>query len=74
MIYKYKTFEEAQSHLTKLLPRDHMELLSRTRDIAQGLHGRTKARQGIFKFKTLEEANRHRAEQAPESRPGGAGE
>ncbi len=60
MIYKYKTFQDAQTHLDELLPKDPLEVLSRTWELAEGLHSRKNVQRGILKFKTIQEANKHK--------------
>lgn len=67
MIYKYKTFEEAEVHLSKLLPQDQMKVRSRIWDLAEGLHGEKHVQKGMLKFKTIEEANSHRESESWQS-------
>ncbi len=59
-LYKYRSFQEAEAHLEKLLPADPLERLKRLEKFLVGLRPRTSIQRGLFKFKTLEEANQHR--------------
>ncbi len=62
-IYKYRSLEEAEEHLKKLQPKDPLQLLSDLQDMVFALKPPKKIRHGIFKFRTLEEANKHRQDQ-----------
>ena len=64
-IYKYQSFEDAEKHLDKLLPVDPIDRLVRLQNMLAGIlpPNSIKIQRGIFKFKTLEEANRHRQSQ-----------
>ncbi len=59
-VYKYRSFEEAEEHLKKLLPTDPLERLRQLERIIIVLKPPRKIQRGIFKFRTLEEANEHR--------------
>lgn len=59
-IYKYRSFEEAEKHLGQLLPSDPLQKFSRLQLLLRGLMPTTEIQRGIFKFKTIEDANRHR--------------
>ncbi|MFQ5640825.1 MAG: hypothetical protein ACE5IR_22835 [bacterium] len=59
-VYKYKNFEEAEEHLKQLQSNDPLERLSKLEAIMTALKPRRKIQRGIFKFKTHEEANKHR--------------
>lgn len=61
-IYKYKTFEEAERALWNFHPdEEYFKRVAELWDFADKLNP-IKYPKGIFKFKTLEEANRHREE------------
>jgi hypothetical protein len=61
-IYKYKTFEEADKALWNFNPDEaYFEQVAALWRFANKLSPITYPR-GIFKFRTLEEANRHRGE------------
>jgi len=61
-IYKYKTFEEAERALWNFHPDEaHFKRVAELWDFADRLNPITYP-PGIFKFKTIEEANRHREE------------
>lgn len=62
-VYKYRSFEEASEHLKKLTPVDPFERLTKLEKIIKGLKPPKKIQRGIFKFKTLEQANKHRQDQ-----------
>jgi hypothetical protein len=59
-IYKYRSLEEAEAHLKELLPSDPLERLRQLEAIVTVLKPPRKIQRGIFKFRTLEEANEHR--------------
>ncbi len=58
-IYKYRTLEEAEKHLQELTP-DPWARLSKAMKLSRTLRPRKPVGRGVIKFKTLEEANRHR--------------
>ena len=61
-IYKYKTFEEAERALWNFHPDEaYYKRVAELWDFADKLNP-IKYPAGIFKFKTIEEANRHREE------------
>lgn len=62
-IYKYRSLEEAEEHLKKLQPKDPLRLLSDLQDMVFALKPPKKIKCGIFKFRTLEQANKHRQDQ-----------
>jgi len=62
-IYKYRSLEEAEEHLKKLQPKDPLQLLSDLQDMVFALKPPKKIKRGIFKFRTLEQANKHRQDQ-----------
>ena len=62
-IYKYRSLEEAEEHLKKLQPKDPLQLLSDLQDMVFALKPPKNIKRGIFKFRTLEEANKHRQDQ-----------
>ncbi|MDZ7289443.1 MAG: hypothetical protein ONB44_21910 [candidate division KSB1 bacterium] len=59
-VYKYRSFHEARAHLAKLQAPDPLEKLARLEAFIRTLQPRKKLERGIFRFKTLEEANLHR--------------
>jgi hypothetical protein len=59
-VYKYKSLQEAERHLRKLQSQDPLQRLSDLQDLVFTLKPPGKIQRGIFKFKTLEEAARHR--------------
>lgn len=59
-IYKYRSLEEAEKHLEKLLPADPITRLRRLEIFLVGLRPPKPVQRGIFKFKTLEAAAEHR--------------
>jgi hypothetical protein len=59
-IYKYRSFEEAEKHLQQLLPADPLIRLLRLQEIVAPLNPPCKIARGIFRFRTLAEANEHR--------------
>lgn len=59
-IYKYKSFAEAEQHLKKLQSQDPLRRLSDLQDLLYALKPPGKVQRGLFKFKTLEEADEHR--------------
>lgn len=59
-IYKYRSFEEAEKHLHKLLPADPLVRLRRLQEITALLSPPKQIPRGIFRFKSLTEANAHR--------------
>ncbi len=61
-VYKYKSFQEARMHLKELQPIDPLEKLSNLQELLYALKPQKPCKQGIFKFRTLEDANKHRAE------------
>lgn len=59
-VYKYKSFEAASAHLEELTPLDPFERLSKLQYILESLMGSAKdIPRGVFRFATLEEANKH---------------
>ncbi|MCP4130820.1 MAG: hypothetical protein GY754_07545 [bacterium] len=61
-VYKYKSFEEAEKALWNFNPdEDYYKNASELWDMANKLSP-VKCRRGIFKFRTIEEANKHRME------------
>jgi len=59
-IYKYKTFEEAERALWNFHPDEaYFEKVAELREVANKLSP-IKYPKGIFKFKNIEEANKHR--------------
>lgn len=59
-IYKYKSFEEAEKALWNIKPdANYFERVSELWEFADKLNP-IKYPQGIFKFKTIEQANQHR--------------
>ena len=61
-IYKYKTFEEAERALWNFNPDEqYYDRVAKLWEFANELNPINYPR-GIFKFKTIEEANRHREE------------
>lgn len=59
-VYKYKSFKEARIHLLELQPKDPFERLSNLQELLSILRPQKPCQHGIFKFKTLEDANKHR--------------
>ena len=59
-VFKYKSFEEAREALWKIKPDTNLKSLSILWDIALFLNPHTKCQRGVFKFKSLEKAQRHR--------------
>ena len=59
-LYKYRSFQEAEAHLQELLPADPLVRLKRLEKLLVGLKPRMPIQRGLFKFKTMEEANHHR--------------
>ncbi len=60
-VYKYKTFEEAERALWNFHPdKNYFEKLKDLWDFADKLNP-IEHPHGVFKFKTLKEANQHRA-------------
>jgi hypothetical protein len=61
-VFKYKTFEEAERALWNFKPdENYFKRVAELWDFANQLNPIRYPR-GIFKFKTIEEANRHREE------------
>ncbi len=61
-VYKYKTFEDAEKALWCFNPdKEYFKRVAELWNFANKLNP-VKYPKGIFKFKTLEEANRHREE------------
>jgi hypothetical protein len=59
-VYKFKTFEDAERALWNFNPDEHYyHRVAELWDFASKLNPMVYPR-GVFKFKTLEEANRHR--------------
>ncbi|MFQ5708302.1 MAG: hypothetical protein ACE5HO_12675 [bacterium] len=59
-VYKFNSFAEASQALWKVEPDESLDSLSVLWDLAEFIHElrpREKCRRGIFKFKSLEEAN-----------------
>jgi hypothetical protein len=61
-VYKYRSFKESEEHLKKLLPSDPLVRAAKLEEILKQLKPTRPIQRGVFKFKTLEEANRHRKE------------
>lgn len=59
-IYKYKSLEEAEHHLHELLPPDPLVRLQRVQALFAAFRPPKKIQRGIFRFKSLDEANQHR--------------
>ncbi len=59
-VYKYRSLEEAERHLHQLLPADPLVRLQRLEEMLSPLLPPKKIVRGIFRFKTLAEANAHR--------------
>lgn len=59
-LYKYKSLEDAEQHLKKLQSPDPLRRLSDLQNLVFVLQPPRKIQRGLFKFKTLEEANQHR--------------
>lgn len=59
-VYKYRSFQEAEEHLNTLLSDDPLERVRRLESMLKLIRPPKKIQRGIFKFKTLEEANLHR--------------
>ena len=59
-IYKYRSFEEAEKHLHKLLPADPLLRLQRLQEITAVLSPPIEIPRGVFRFKSFAEANAHR--------------
>lgn len=61
-VYKYKTFEEAEKALWNFEPDEaYFERVRQLFALAQQLNP-VRCPRGVFKFKTIEEANKHRDE------------
>lgn len=58
-VYKYRSLEEAEIHLRKLMPKDPLQLVSDLQDLVYTLTPPGHAQRGLFKFKDFEEANQH---------------
>lgn len=59
-VYKYRSLEEAERHLHELLPQDPLVRFAEVDEMVAVLKPRKKIARGIFRFKTLAEANEHR--------------
>lgn len=59
-VYKYKSFQDAREHLKELQPPYPLRRLSNLQELLYALKPQKPCQRGIFKFKTLEEANKHR--------------
>ncbi|MCG3119895.1 MAG: hypothetical protein ALAOOOJD_02448 [bacterium] len=59
-IYKYRSLQQAEAHLQELLPADPLLRLKRLEKLLAGLRPPIVIQRGLFKFRTLEEANQHR--------------
>jgi hypothetical protein len=59
-VYKYRSFKDAEAHLKKLLPADPMVRAAKLEALIKQLKPARPIQRGVFKFKTLEEASRHR--------------
>ena len=59
-VYKYKSFEEAEKHLQRLLPADPLLRLQRLQELVNFLKPPQKIHRGVFRFSTHAEANAHR--------------
>ena len=59
-VYKYRSLEEAEKHLQELLPADPLVRLRQLEELLSALLPPKPIARGIFRFKTMEEANAHR--------------
>jgi len=59
-VIKYKSFEEAEKDLSRLLPNDPIKRLLRLQEIINRINPPKKIQRGVFKFKSITEANTHR--------------
>ncbi|NUO78971.1 hypothetical protein HUU05_02765 [candidate division KSB1 bacterium] len=59
-LYKYRSLEEAERHLHQLLPQDPLIRFMEVDELVSALKPRKKIARGIFRFKSLAEANEHR--------------
>lgn len=59
-VYKYRSLEEAEKHLQELLPADPLVRLRQLEELVSALLPPKPIARGIFRFKTMEEANAHR--------------
>ena len=66
MIKKFKTFEDARRDLWELNPdAEYYARVRRFYELASGIV-KYNAKSGVFKFKTIQEANQHRADLSKE--------
>lgn len=66
-VYKYRSLEEAEKHLAQLLPADPLVRLRQLEEFVAALLPPKPIVRGIFRFKTMEEANAHRKQVLGES-------
>ncbi len=59
-VYKYRSLEEAERHLRELLPKDPLVRFAAVADLVSVLKPHKRITRGIFRFKSLAEANEHR--------------
>ena len=59
-VMKYKNFEDARNDLNRILPEDPINKLLRLQRLVNQLQPPKPVHRGIFKFKTMAEANKHR--------------
>lgn len=59
-VYKYRGLEEAENHLHRLLPVDPLVRLQRLEKLLSPLLPQKQIVRGLFRFKTMAEANAHR--------------
>lgn len=60
-VYKYKTFQEAQAHLSELQQDlSPIERLAILQNLRYAIKPQRPCQRGVFKFRTFEEAEKHR--------------
>lgn len=59
-VYKYRSFQAAREHLKELQSSHPLAKLSNLQALLYALRPPKPCAKGVFKFKTLEDANRHR--------------
>ena len=65
-VYKYKTFEAASKHLEKMTSEDPLKRLSELQYMVDALIGENeKISRGVFRFKTMEQANKRDSRRNP---------
>lgn len=57
-VYKYRSLEEAEAHMKKLMPQDPLQRVSDLQDLVYALRPPQPAQRGVFKFRSIEEANK----------------